>query len=209
MEMTEKEKMLSGGLYRAVDSPEILEEVLQGRDRCRAFREIPEREWERRYRFLKEWLGAIGTGSMIQPPFYCDFGSNLYIGDRFCSNFGLVVLDVCRVTIGDDVLFGPGVKLFAAGHPLDAEVRASGLEFGAPIHIGNRVWLGGGVIVNPGVSIGDRSVIGSGSVVTRDIPPDVVAVGNPCRVLRKITEEECLSWRRLAAAYDAGEFEKV
>ena len=119
---------------------------------------------------------------------------NISVGENFYANYGCVIIDVCKVKIGDNVMLGPNVGIYTAGHPIDAEVRNSGLEFGKPITIGDNVWIGGSSVVNPGVSIGDCVVIGSGSVVTKDIPDNVIAVGNPCRVLRPITEEDKKYW---------------
>ncbi len=139
----------------------------------------------------------MGKNVTIEPTFRCDYGRNIHIGDNFFANFDCIILDVCTVTIGSDVLFGPRVCLYTAAHPLDAEVRRSGLEYGQPIHIGDTVWIGGNAVINPGVSIGARSIIGSGSVVTKDIPPDVVAAGNPCRVIRAINDTDRAYWKRL------------
>ena len=122
----------------------------------------------------------------IEPPFFCDYGTNIELGDKVFFNFNCVILDVAKVTIGSNVMFGPAVQIYTATHPMDAEERRSGLEFAKPVRIGNDVWLGGGVIVCPGVTIGDAAVIGAGSVVVRDIPAGVFAAGNPCRVIREI-----------------------
>jgi maltose O-acetyltransferase len=139
-----------------------------------------------RAQVLHELLGAFGPDSDIRPPFYCDYGYNLRIGARTFANFGLVALDVAPIVIGDDVQIGPNVQLLAATHPLDAEARRAKWESGRPISIGDNVWLGGGAIVLAGVTIGENSVIGAGGVVTRDVPPNVVAVGNPARVIRHL-----------------------
>ena len=200
--MTEQERMRSGALYRA-DAPELSAD----RARCRALlarynQTAPEQSGERA-RLLRALLGRAGDGLYIEPPFRCDYGRNIYVGSRVYVNYELIVLDVCDVTIGDDVLIGPRVSLLAAAHPIDPETRASGLEYGAPIRIESRAWLGGGVIVNPGVTIGADSVVGSGAVVTRDIPPGTVAAGNPCRVLRPITQADRDHWARLRAEYEA------
>jgi maltose O-acetyltransferase len=139
---------------------------------------------------LGELLGSAGEGLHIEPPFYCDYGAFISIGERFYANFGGTILDCARVTIGDDVMLAPNVQIYAAHHPLDAATRISGSELASPIAIaiaiGSRVWIGGGAIILPGVTIGDNAVIGAGSVVTRDIPASVVAVGNPCRVVREL-----------------------
>ncbi len=140
---------------------------------------------ERSYRasILRELLGRLGPSAWIEPPFYCDYGSNISLGERFYANTGCVVLDCEAVEIGARVKLGPAVQLLAVSHPLDATQRALGLEYGEPISIGDDVWIGGGAIVLGGVAIGDRAVVGAGSVVTRDVPPDVVVAGNPARIL--------------------------
>jgi maltose O-acetyltransferase len=140
-------------------------------------------ETELRSRMLGSLLGGIGDDCWIEPPFFCDYGTNLVVGHRFYANTGCVVLDCARVQIGDRVLLGPGVQLLAATHPIDAEVRAEGLEYAEPITIGDDAWLGGGVIVLPGITIGERAIVGAGSVVTRDVPAGAVVAGNPARAL--------------------------
>jgi maltose O-acetyltransferase len=137
---------------------------------------------------LRELFARVGEEPFVEPPFFCDYGSNTSVGDRFYANGGCIFLDSAPVTIGDRVLFGPAVQLLAVTHPLEAELRAQGLEYAEPISIGDDVWLGGGAIVLPGVTIGDRSVVGAGSVVTRDVPADVVVAGNPARVIRSLEE---------------------
>jgi len=182
---TEKEKMLAGELYNAAD-PQLVLERQQARHFTRAYNNSFPEELEQRRQILKQLLGACGENVVIEPPFYCDYGSNILMGDGVYSNFNCVVLDVCRVVIGDRTMFGPNVQIYTATHPIDAASRASGLEIGKPITIGADVWVGGSAIINPGISIGDRSVIGAGSVVVKDIPAGVFAAGNPCRVLRKL-----------------------
>lgn len=183
--MTEREKMLAGELYDARD-PEL--QTLRRRARLlihelNASRDDAEAQ---RRRLLAELLPMAGEGLWIEPPFYCDYGAHIRLGRGVFFNFDCVVLDVAPVTIGDHVLFGPSVQLYTATHPLEAAARRSGLEAGRPIAIGDDCWIGGGAVINPGVSIGARSVIGAGSVVTRDLPADVFAAGNPCRVIRPI-----------------------
>lgn len=199
--MTEKERMLAGQLYSA-DDPQLRAEDM--------------RKWKLVHRLnrttdpgevrdiFRELLGQIGEDFWIQPPFYCDYGSHIRIGEHFYANYDCVMLDVCDITIGDNVMLAPRVCLYTATHPIDAGVRNAGLEYGKPITIGSSVWIGGNTVVNPGVTIGDNTVIGSGSVVTRDIPPGVIAAGNPCRVLREITAEDKAYWEALAAEYRAG-----
>jgi maltose O-acetyltransferase len=143
-------------------------------------------ERDARVSLLRDLLGSVGADPWIEPPFYCDYGANLFVGERFYANSGCIVLDCAPVEIGDRVLLGPAVQLLAATHPLDAVTRAQGLEYAEPITLGDDVWLGGGAIVLPGVTIGDRAVIGAGSVVTRDVPADGVVAGNPARPLRAV-----------------------
>ncbi len=182
---SEREKMLAGELYNALDA-ELVAARERARDLCQALNATRESEQETRRRILSELFGQGGDSVWMQPPFYCDYGSNIYLGQRVFFNFNCVVLDVCPVTIGDFTLFGPAVQIYTATHPLDAQLRRT-QEFGKPIEIGADVWVGGGSIICPGVTIGAKSVIGAGSVVTKDIPSGVVAAGNPCRVIREIT----------------------
>jgi maltose O-acetyltransferase len=182
---TEKEKMLAGELYNALD-PQLLEERVKGRMLLKELNDSPEDQLEEREKILKKLIPGSGSDLWIQPPFYCDYGTNISIGDKVFFNFNCVVLDVAQVTIGSRTLFGPNVQIYTATHPLDHAERATGLEYAKPITIGNDVWVGGSVVICPGVTIGDRSVIGAGSVVTRDIPEDVIAAGNPCRITRSL-----------------------
>jgi maltose O-acetyltransferase len=179
---TEKEKMLAGELYDALD-PELMKARERARDLCQDLNATREREEEDRRRIVKELLGSGGETVWIQPPFFCDYGSNIYLGERVYFNFNCIVLDVCEVRIGDRTLCGPAVQIYTATHPMNAVLRRT-QEFGKPISIGSDVWIGGGAIICPGVSIGSRTVIGAGSVVTHDIPNDVFAAGNPCRTIR-------------------------
>ncbi len=181
---TERSKMLAGELYDPLD-PELVRAREQARDLCQALNATRERDAEERRRIVESLFGQGGDSAWIQPPFYCDYGTNIRLGERVFFNFHCVVLDVCEVTIGAGTLFGPAVQLYTATHPMDAVLRRT-REFGKPIAIGPDVWVGGGAIVCPGVRIGARSVIGAGSVVTRDVPADVFAAGNPCRVLRAL-----------------------
>ena len=200
--MTERERMVSGELYKA-DDAELLAMRLRARRLTRAFNATTEEELDRRQEILRELMGGLGTGAFVEPTFRCDYGSNIFIGDCFYANFDCVILDVAPVHIGSHVFFAPRVSLFTAGHPIDAQSRNEELEFGTAITIGDDVWVGGNVTVNPGVTIGSDVVIGSGSVVTRDIPSHVIAAGNPCRVIRPITDEERDFWRKKRDAYFA------
>ncbi len=182
---TEKEKMISGELYNALD-PELSEDRINTRLLLKALNDSREDDAVKRQRILSTLFPGAGTDLWIQPPFYCDYGSNMKIGDRVYFNFNCVVLDVAPVTIGSRTLFGPNVQIYTATHPIDHAERASGLEYGKPIVIGEDVWVGGSTVICPGVTIGDRTIIGAGSVVTKDIPADVMAAGNPCRVIRTL-----------------------
>lgn len=183
---TEWERMTAGELYDPLD-PELIAARIRARDLCQDLNATRETDQELRRRLCTELLGAGGDSVWLQPPFYCDYGVNIFLGQRVFFNFNCVVLDVCPVRIGNFTLFGPNVQLYTATHPLNAELRRR-QEFAKPITIGDDVWVGGGAIVCPGVTIGSRCVIGAGSVVTRDIPPGVLAAGNPCRVIRALAE---------------------
>ena len=183
---TEKEKMLAGQLYDPLDS-ELVRARDRARDLCQDLNATREADQGARRRILKELFGRGGESVWMQPPFYCDYGSNILLRERVFFNFNCVVLDVCLVEIGDFTLFGPAVQIYTATHPLNADLRRR-QEFAKPIKIGSDVWVGGGAVICPGVKIGSKSVIGAGSVVTRDIPDGVFAAGNPCRVIREITE---------------------
>jgi maltose O-acetyltransferase len=183
-----RERMLAGEPYLA-DDPVLAEEHQRAMALVEAFNRSPASDPGERRRLLAELLGAYGEGSEIRPPLLCDYGYQTTVGARTFANFGLVVLDVARVTIGDDVQIGPNVQLLTATHPLAPGQRRDKWESAEPIVIGDNVWLGGGVIVCPGVTIGENTVVGAGAVVTKDLPADVVAVGNPARVLRSLPEE--------------------
>ena len=179
---TEKEKMLAGELYNAQD-PQLLAERQRAQQLFQELNATPA-DQPARARLLRELLPHAGTELGLTSPFYCDYGTNITLGDQVYFNFNCTILDVAAVTIGSRTLFGPGVQVYTATHPLDYQERATGLEYAKPISIGADVWVGGGAIICPGVSIGDRAVIGAGSVVTKDIPADTLAAGNPCRVIR-------------------------
>jgi len=183
---SERDKMLAGELYDPLD-PELVQARNRARDFCQDLNATREADQELRRRILTELFGKGGDSVWMQPPFFCDYGSNIHLGERVFFNFNCVVLDVCRVEIGDYTLFGPAVQIYTATHPMNAELRRK-QEFAKPITIGSDVWVGGGAIICPGVTIGSRTVIGAGSVVTREIPAGVFAAGNPCRVIREITE---------------------
>jgi len=178
--------MLAGELYDPLD-PELCAARDRARDLCQALNATSEAQQTERRWILRELFGAGGESIWMQPPFFCDYGSNILLGERVFFNFNCVVLDVAQVKIGDYTLFGPSVQIYTATHPMNAELRRK-QEFAKPIEIGSDVWVGGGAIICPGVRIGSRAVIGAGSVVTRDIPDGVFAAGNPCRVIREIHE---------------------
>ncbi|MBB6612164.1 sugar O-acetyltransferase [Pontibacter sp. Tf4] len=182
---TEKEKMLTGELYDALD-PQLSEERIKARLLLQQLNNSREDYPIERSRILKELIPNAGEGLWLQPPFYCDYGYNIIVGDKVFFNFNCVVLDVMPVTIGSRTLFGPNVQIYTATHPLNYKERATGLESAKPITIGEDVWIGGSVVICPGVTIGDRSVIGAGSVVAKDIPAGVFAAGNPCKVIREL-----------------------
>lgn len=193
--MTEKELMLAGKLYTARDE-ELAADCKRSRQLTRLFNNSTEEQGGYRVQLLKELFRKTGENIYIEPPFRCDYGGNITVGENFYANFDCIILDVNEVVIGDNVLFAPRVCVYTAGHPIDAEIRNSGVEFGLKVVIGNDVWIGGSTVINPGVTIGNNVVIGSGSVVTKDIPDGVVAAGNPCRVIRKITEADRLFWKK-------------
>jgi len=190
---SEREKMLSGELYDPFD-PELVGARERARDLCQALNATREAQQEERRRLVRALFGAGGDSVWLQPPFYCDYGTNILLGERVFFNFNCVVLDVCEVRIGDYTLFGPAVQIYTGTHPMNAAQRRE-REFARPIEIGSDVWVGGGAILCPGVRVGSQSVIGAGSVVTHDIPDRVVAVGNPCRVIREITDSETIGDR--------------
>jgi maltose O-acetyltransferase len=179
--------MLAGDLYLA-DDPELAEAAARALDLVSAYNTTTARQGPLRRRLLEELLGEVGEGTEIRPPFHVDYGANLRIGARCFANFGFTALDVAPIVVGDDVQIGPYVQLLTPTHPVEPQLRRDKWEAAEPITIGDNVWLGGGVIVLPGVSIGANTVVGAGAVVSRDLPADVVAVGNPARVLRRIDD---------------------
>lgn len=183
--MTEKAKMLAGELYLGADE-ELVRKRRNARRLTRLFNATTEEETAQRTEILRELLGAVGENAHIEPPFQCDYGAHIFIGENFYANFGCVLLDCAEIRIGDNVLLAPNVQIYAAHHPTDPETRLTGKESASPIEIGDNVWIGGGVILCPGVKIGSNTTIGAGSVVIRDVPANVVAVGNPCKVIREL-----------------------
>ncbi|MFC7320136.1 sugar O-acetyltransferase [Halobacillus campisalis] len=183
--MTEKGKMLAGQLYKAWDE-ELVHERMRASQILYNFNQSKVTEEHYRAQLLQELLGYSGEGAYIEPSFQCDYGYNIKVGDGFFANYNCVLLDVCPISIGDRVLFGPNVQVYTATHPLNKNERAIGLEAGRPVTIGDDVWVGGSAVINPGVSIGEGAVIGAGAVVTRDVPPDVFVGGNPAKIIKEI-----------------------
>ena len=183
--MTEWEKMCAGQLYDA-EVPELREMRLRAARLCHQLSLLSPAEEEARRELLRELLGKTGDRFTITPGFHCDYGSNITLGEDFYANYNCVILDCAPVTFGDHVFIAPNCGFYTAGHPLDAPTRNAGLEYARPIVVGNDVWIGGNVTVLPGVTIGDGAVIGAGSVVVHDVPPGVVAVGNPCKPVKEI-----------------------
>lgn len=196
--MTEKDKMLAQKMYDANNDPELLKERMICKDLCYDFNNVRPSDVEKQNKIIKKIIGKTGKNFSFVAPFWCDYGYNIEIGDNFFANHNFVVLDGAKVTFGDNVFIAPNCGFYTAGHPLDAKRRNQGLEYAYEIHVGNNVWIGAGVHVMPGVTIGDNSVIGGGSIVTKDIPANSLAVGDPCRVVRKITkEDENRNWDRI------------
>lgn len=187
--MNHKERMLAGLPYKAwMDG--LPEEQMENKKRIYEYNLCPPDQTEKIDRLIRAILGKAGKNISFLAPFHCDYGKNIEVGNNFYANYNCIILDVGPVIIGDNVMFGPNVSLLTAGHPVHPVSRNSGYEYGLGITIGNNVWIGGHTVVNPGVSIGDNAVIGSGSVVTKNIPENVVAAGNPCKILREITEAD-------------------
>lgn len=184
---TERQKMLAGELYDPLD-PDLASDRLRARDLIQDLNATREADQDLRRRILLQLFGTGGDDAWVQPPFFCDYGSNIRLGKRVFFNVNCVVLDVCTVEIGDFTLCGPSVQIYTATHPLDPVQRRT-VELGKSVTIGHDVWIGGAAVICPGVTIGSRSVIGAGSIVTRDIPDDVFAAGNPCRVIRTLKND--------------------
>lgn len=187
--MNQKERMLAGLPYKAWQDG-LTEDRMACKKLVYRLNHLPPERQEEVPALLKTLFGKTGTNVFVEAPFHCDCGYNIEVGENFFANYNLTILDVARVTIGKNVLIAPNVSLYTAGHPLHPDSRNSGYEYGIPITIGDNVWIGGNVVVLPGVTIGNNVVIGAGSVVTKDIPDNYIAVGNPCRLLREITEED-------------------
>lgn len=198
--MTEKEKMLNGNLYMANDL-ELVSMFKTNRNMLEEFNQTSFRDGKRRNWILKQMFCSVGKGLHIEPPFYCDYGKNISVGDNFYANYDCILLDVCSITIGNNVFLGPRVTINTASHPLDKDVRNSGLEFGKSIRIGNDVFIGANAVINPGVTINDDVVIGSGAIVTHDLESHAIYAGNPAKKIRDIDEKERKKWVDLQTNY--------
>lgn len=188
--MSEKEKMLAGMLYNANYDTELLEERKKAKELCHEYNQLRPSDEDGQRRLMLRLLGGMKGAFCIVAPFWCDYGYNIIIGENFFANHNTVILDGARVTFGDNVFVAPNCGFYTAGHPIDAERRNAGLEYAYPITVGSNVWIGAGAQVMPGVTIGSNVVIGGGSVVVKDIPDNSVAVGNPCHVIRQITDAD-------------------
>ncbi|WP_277408447.1 sugar O-acetyltransferase [Lacrimispora xylanisolvens] len=187
--MNQRERMLAGLPYKAwLDG--LGEERFACKQKIYDFNNLSPNLNESATLMLKDILGKTGENICIEAPFHCDYGWNIEVGENFFANYNLTILDVAKVTIGKNVQIAPNVSIYTAGHPIHPDTRNTGYEYGIPITIGDNVWIGGNVVILPGVKIGDNVVIGAGSVVTKDIPDHVIAMGNPCKIVREITEED-------------------
>ncbi|SHI55863.1 sugar O-acetyltransferase [Clostridium intestinale] len=187
--MNQKERMLAGLPYKAwLDG--LGEERMENKLKIHKYNTMSPDKKEELDALIKDILGKSGKNIVVEPPFHCDYGKNIEVGNNFFVNYNCTILDVGRVIIGENVMFAPNVSIYTAGHPVHPESRNSGYEYGIEVTIGDNVWIGGNVIINPGIKIGNNVVIGAGSVVTKDIPDNAIAVGNPCRVIREVTEED-------------------
>ncbi|MCI9443669.1 MAG: sugar O-acetyltransferase [Oscillospiraceae bacterium] len=187
--MNQKDRMLSGLPYKAwLDG--LSEERMACKKLVHEFNLLPPEQEDRAEELMRALLGKAGKDAWINAPFHCDYGYNIEVGDNFFANYNLTILDVAKVVIGNNVQIAPNVSIYTAGHPIHPDSRNSGYEYGIPVAIGDNVWIGGDVVILPGVTIGSNSVIGAGSVVSKDVPEWVAAAGNPCRVIRAVTEED-------------------
>ncbi|MGM0379711.1 MAG: sugar O-acetyltransferase [Bacillota bacterium] len=198
--MTQKKRMLNEKLYLA-DDKKLVKERKNARKIINKFNKLSIEEENKKNKLLEKLFNFKGDNVYIEPSFKCDYGYNISVGDNFFANFDCVILDVCQVNIGNFVFLGPGVHIYTASHPIDSKIRNTYLEYGKKVKINDNVWIGGNTTINPGVKIGENVVIGSGSVVTKDIPSNVIAAGNPCKVIRKITNDDKKYWKELKQEY--------
>ena len=197
--MTEKELQQAGHLYKLDD--ELWDLHVNAMRMTRILNNLPDDQTDQKNALVQKLFAHAGKDAYVEAPFYCDYGYNISVGDYFFSNYDCVFLDCGKITIGDHVMLGPKVSIYTANHPIDPIVRNYNHDMGIPVTIGSNVWIGGNTVICPGVTIGDNTVIGAGSVVTKDIPANVVAAGNPCRVIRPITEEDTRYWNEQLALY--------
>ena len=188
--MTEKQKRDAGMLYNPNTDKELGLEIFDCKEKCDQYNKLPITDVAAHEKLLKEIVGFCGQNATVLPNFWCDYGYNVSLGDNFFANHNCTMLDCAPISFGNNVLVGPNCGFYTAGHPTSVSERNSGLEYAKPITVGNNVWIGGSVTVLPGVTIGDNVIIGAGSVVTRDVPSSVVAMGNPCKIYRNLTEDE-------------------
>ena len=198
--MTEQEKRLSGRLYHPAD-PELAEARLRAKRLCQRLNTLPPDDFQGRDATIRELFGSAGKDAWVESNFRCDYGAQITVGDYFYANYDCVFLDIAPITIGDRAYIAPRVCIYTVNHPLVPEVRNTDLEYGRPVTIGDNVWIGGNAVILPGVTIGEGAVIAAGSVVNRDIPPRVLAAGNPCRVIRPLTEEDRERWEAALREY--------
>ena len=184
--MTEKEKMLNSQMYNPMGDKQLRNERCSVKNLCREYNNLPFEDEETQKILIKKIVGSTKENFCITAPFWCDYGYNIFLGNAFYANFDCVMLDVCPIHIGDNCMLAPGVHIYTATHPLDAEARNSGQEYGKPVTIGHNVWIGGRAIINPGVTIGDNAVIASGAVVTKDVPAGAVVGGNPAQIIKRL-----------------------
>lgn len=188
--MTEKQKRDAGNLYNPVADKELLGELFSCKEKCDQYNKLPITDLKSREKLLGEIVTLHGKNVTVLPSFWCDYGYNVHIGENFFANHNCTMLDCAEIRFGNNVLIGPNCAFYTAAHPISVSERNLGLEYAKPITVGNNVWIGGSVTVLAGVTIGDNAIIGAGSVVTKDVPSGVIAMGNPCRVYRKLTEDE-------------------
>ena len=184
--MSEKEKMLAGEIYDANYDKELIEDRYKAKNLCHEFNNLKPSDIEAREKIIKKLFGKTGQQILIEQNFWCDYGYNIFVGENFYMNHNCIILDARRVEFGNNIFIAPNCAFYTAGHPIEPEIRNRGLEYAKPIKVGNNVWIGGNVTVLPGITIGDNVTIGAGSVIVKDIPSNVVAVGNPCKVIKEI-----------------------
>ena len=199
--MSERERMLSGKMFTSVGDEELSQLSHKNRSHMQEFNRSKREEYYLRDKIMREVFGSVGDNSMVEQPILIDYGAHIHIGDNFYANYDCIFMDAAEIRIGNDVLIGPRVSLLTTSHPVGAKARRSGLEYALPITIEDDVWIGGNTTVLPGVRIGKASIIGAGSVVTGDIPSGVMAAGNPCRVLRRLTEDDNIYWDEKVQEY--------